>query len=211
MGMRKINLNTIGTRLLIGFASMSLIIVIILFLNIGLTGNLLDRNQEMTNTYRPAYNLLKTLDGEVDRTGYSLSVYMQTKNDTFKVSRNMIWDAYIIPTLDSLATFEAIFADPALQSTLNSATVIGQQLRLRQDEVEALSERATGTLKINLDDYNGVVNDTLTLGTDLQTWIDNKLGTFSTATAQSEDMKVLEAELGAGTKIEGFARFEIGG
>ncbi|ADR22576.1 hypothetical protein MATR_35780 [Marivirga tractuosa] len=179
--MRKINFNSIKSRMIIGYGSMALLIVIVVFITLSQIANIMKMGNDVLENKQPSRIYVNAFKSGVRHSNVTLQSYLLSGNEALKNEIDDIWEKEIQSAKDSIDSLKASWENPENLILYEKLNRLGSRIHTKQKELINKAQFGGGDISLSLYDYEGIEGDTIYNMDSLQMWIDNELSNQSSS------------------------------
>ncbi|WMN12442.1 GAF domain-containing protein [Marivirga salinae] len=173
--MRKINFNSIKSRMIIGYGSMALLIVIVVIITLSQIGKIMMMGNDVLENKQPSRIYVNAFKSGIRHSNVNLQDYLLSGNDRLKNEIEEIWEKEIQSAKDSIDSLKSSWENPENIILYEKLSRLGNRIQLKQKEVMNNAQFGGGDIRLSINDYPGSESDTIYDSNDLQNWIDDEL------------------------------------
>ncbi|MGM0580070.1 MAG: GAF domain-containing protein [Bacteroidota bacterium] len=178
--MKRINFNSIKSRMIIGYGSMALLIVIVVFITLSQIANIMEMGNDVLQNKQPSRMYVDAMKSGVRHSNETLQNYLLSGDDKLKDEIKEIWENEIQSSKDSIDSLKIGWDNPENIIIYEKLNRLADRIQSNQEEVMQNAQFGDGDISISLDDYAGMEGDTIFDTDDLQNWMDDELANQST-------------------------------
>ncbi|WNB18113.1 GAF domain-containing protein [Marivirga arenosa] len=197
--MKKINFNSIKSKMIIGYGSMALLIVIVVLITLSQISGILEKGTDVLENKQPSRLYVDAYKSGIRNSNISFQNYLLSGSETTKQELNKIWNKEVKAAKDSLDSLVTNWSNPENIILYEKINRLANRIKNKQEEAINNASFSSGTTNIYISDYPNLAGDTIYGTNDLQTWIDGELSNQSSEGNQnaqlfSENVKPLSDE-----------------
>ncbi|WMN07672.1 GAF domain-containing protein [Marivirga arenosa] len=197
--MKKINFNSIKSKMIIGYGSMALLIVIVVLITLSQISGILEKGTDVLENKQPSRLYVDAYKSGIRNSNISFQNYLLSGSETTKQELNKIWNKEVKAAKDSLDSLVTNWSNPENIILYEKINRLANRIKNKQEEAINNASFSSGTTNIYISDYPNLAGDTIYGTNDLQTWIDGELSNQSSGGNQnaqlfSENVKPLSDE-----------------
>jgi len=197
--MKKINFNSIKSKMIIGYGSMALLIVIVVLITLSQISGILEKGTDVLENKQPSRLYVDAYKSGIRNSNISFQNYLLNGSETTKQELNKIWNKEVKAAKDSLDSLVTNWSNPENIILYEKINRLANRIKNKQEEAINNASFSSGITNIYISDYPNLAGDTIYGTNDLQTWIDGELSNQSSGGNQnaqlfSENVKPLSDE-----------------
>jgi PAS domain-containing protein/uncharacterized protein YihD (DUF1040 family) len=173
--MKKINFQSIKTRLIVSFSSMAMLIVIVVFLTLFQMGNIMQVGNNLLENKQPSRIYLETMKSGVNNSNVMLQTYLLIGDAEYQDKNEAIWEKEINPANDTLELLKERWENASHLILLEKISRLAERIKVAQITVINQASFEVTVPGVDLYAFEAIQNDTLFEYSDLQSWIDEQL------------------------------------
>jgi PAS domain-containing protein len=177
--MKRINFNSIKSRMIIGYGSMALLIVIVVFITLSQIANIMEMGNDVLEKKQPSRMYVNAMKSGVRHSNVTLQSYLLSGNEKLKKEINDIWEKEIQSTIDSIDSLKTYWDNPENIIIYEKLNRLADRIKKNQQEVLNNAQFGGGDISLSLYNYPNMEGDTIYDTNDLQNWIDDELSNQS--------------------------------
>jgi PAS domain S-box-containing protein len=177
--MKKINFNSIKSRMIIGYGSMALLIVIVVFITLSQIANIIKMGVDVLENKQPSRIYVNAFKSGIRHSNVTLQSYLLSGEEELKNEIDDIWKKEIQPAKDSIDSLKSSWGNPENIILYEQLNRLGNRIQNTQKEVMNNAQFGGGDISLSLYNYPGMGGDTIYDSDDLQNWINDELSNQS--------------------------------
>ncbi|HET8859796.1 GAF domain-containing protein [Marivirga sp.] len=177
--MRKINFNSIKSKMIIGYGSMALLIVFVVFITLSQISNIIKMGEDVLENKQPSRMYTIAMQSGVRQTNIKLQNFLLTGNDGLRQEIEEIWQKEVQPAKDSLDSLKTYWINPENIILYEKITRLAERIHQNQKGVLNEAQFGGGNVNISISDFTISSGDTIFDTYELQSWIDDQLNNQS--------------------------------
>lgn len=182
--MAGINFRSIRNRLILGYGSMALLLVIVVAITLMQIGKIMLYGFEVLEVKQPSRLYLLEINSGVRHSNSILQTYLLTGDEAFRDQISSIWEKEIDAARDSVDALKVDWVNPENFIEFEKLNRLLSRIKNKQEEIASSASFGGGAVNINLYNYSALSGDTIIGVDNLQTWINSAI---SDASAQAPD------------------------
>jgi methyl-accepting chemotaxis protein len=182
--MAGINFRSIRNRLILGYGSMALLLVIVVAITLMQIGQIMLYGFEVLEVKQPSRLYLLEINSGVRHSNSILQTYLLTGDEEFRDQISSIWEKEIDAARDSVDALKVDWVNPENFIEFEKLNRLLSRIKNKQEEIASSASFGGGAVNINLYNYSALSGDTIIGVDNLQTWINSAI---SDASAQAPD------------------------
>ncbi len=188
--MKKINLKSIKSRLLIAFTSLLLLLFIVVGVTLSQVANVVVIGVKLLDNRQPSRMHVEAMRSEVRKTNVLLQTYLLTGNEQHTENIDNIWENRILPVQDTINTLKNKWGNTENLILFEKVNRLASRIKNAQQDVIQEASFENESAQIDIENYPGFKPDTLMDMNEFQNWVSEKL---SNQQASSPDNGALYA------------------
>jgi PAS domain S-box-containing protein len=197
--MKKINFNSIKSKMIIGYASMALLILIVVFITLSQIRNIMVMGIDVLENKQPSRMYVAAMKSGVRQSNIRVQHYLLTANQKLQNQVDAIWASEVQSAKDSLDSLMPTWENPENLILYEKITRLAERIQNNQKQLMNEAQFGGADISLSLSDYAGMQGDTLYDANDLQNWINDKLSSLSSTSnpnggLYAENLQVLSNE-----------------
>ncbi|WKV13518.1 GAF domain-containing protein [Marivirga harenae] len=177
--MKKINFNSIKSRMIIGYGSMAMLIVIVVFITLSQIANIMKMGNDVLENKQPSRMYVDAMKSGVRHSNITVQNYLLSGNEQLKKEITDIWNKEIQSAKDSIDSLKTHWNNPENIIIYEKLSRLAERIKKNQQEVLNNAQFGGGDVSLSLFNYPNMEGDTIYGTNDLQNWIDDELNNQS--------------------------------
>jgi PAS domain S-box-containing protein len=177
--MKKINFNSIKSRMIIGYSSMALLIVIVVIITLSQIANIMDMGNNVLENKQPSRMYVDAMKSGVRHSNVTLQSYLLSGNEKLKNEIDDIWEKEVFSAKDSIDSLKAHWDNPENIILYEKLNRLASRIKTNQQKVLSNAQFGGGDISLSLYNYPNLEGDTIYDANDLQNWIEDELSNQS--------------------------------
>jgi len=182
--MAGINFRSIRNRLILGYGSMALLLVIVVAITLMQIGKIMLYGVDVLENKQPSRIYLIEINSGVRHSNSILQTYLLTGDEKFRGQISSIWENEITVARDSVDALKEEWDNPENFIEFEKLNRLLSRIKSKQEEIASSAAFGGGAVSVNLYNYSEISGDTIIGVDNLQSWINSAI---SDASTQSPD------------------------
>jgi PAS domain S-box-containing protein len=205
--MKKLNLHSIKSRLIIGYGSMALLLVTVVIITLVQISHILVLGFDVLNNKQPSRLHLQKLTYAVAESNIATQSYLLTGDDLYKETVDKLWKQEVSAARDSIDSLLYTWDNPENLIEYEKVIRLVDRIRIAQKIVLSEAQFGSSSPNISLYNYGNITGDTIIGVNQLESWINQTIReesgeTNDNGTLFSTKLQPLHSELSlASTKL----------
>lgn len=192
--------------MMIGYGSMALLIVIVVFITLSQIANIMEMGNDVLENKQPSRMYVDAMKSGVRHSNVTLQSYLLSGNDKLKKEIDDIWEKEVFSAKDSIDSLKSYWNNPENIIIYEKLIRLADRIKKNQQEVLNSAQFGSGDISLSLNDYPNIEGDTIYDTNDLQNWINDELGNQSSnnnpnGLLYEENLKALSDEFDEKAKV----------
>ena len=168
-------MQSIKSRLAIGYGSMALLLVIVVIITLVQIGQILVLGVDVLVHKQPSRLHLQKLTHGISESNVATQSYLLTADAVFKTRRDEVWEKEVYPARDSINNLIATWENPENVIEYEKILQLSDRINLAQKAVIDKASFEDSAPNLSLYGYADITGDTIIGVESLQTWINQEL------------------------------------